>query len=68
MKKPQPTFDAILEMLDDGAWHTLDDLSSVSRYPTQWAKELNSEGVVELREDPVPIVRLRKRALAGSSS
>jgi len=68
VRKPQPTFDAILEMLDDGAWHTLDDLRAVSRYPAEWAKELNSEGVVEMRDGPVPMVRLRERALVGSSS
>ena len=59
LRKPHQTFEAILEVLRDGAWHTLDDVSAATRYPADWVSELRSEGVVDVREGLVTMVRLR---------
>jgi len=58
LRKPQRTFEAILEVLRDGAWHSLEDVSAATRYPGDWVTELRAEGVVEVEEGLVTLVRL----------
>jgi hypothetical protein len=53
------TFNAVMELLRDGAWHTVDDLRAVARFPSDWVEELAAEGLVDVNQGLVPMVRLR---------
>jgi hypothetical protein len=59
--RPKRTFDAIVRVLGDGAWHTVDDLKDATNYPGEWVEELEAEGVVDVTEGMVTMVRLRPR-------
>jgi hypothetical protein len=61
--RTQRTFKAIVEALRDGAWHEVDDIEAATRYPTEWVDELRAEGVLEVREGIVTLVRLRPDAV-----
>jgi hypothetical protein len=58
------TFDAIIDVLRDGGWHALDDLQAATRFPAEWVQELVAEGVIDVREGLVTLVRLRATAVA----
>jgi hypothetical protein len=64
----QRTFDAITRVLDDGLWHELHDLTQATRFPEEWTKELEAEGLVETQTHVGDVlVRLRnpERVAAG---
>jgi hypothetical protein len=46
------TYDRIKSVLDDGNWHTLDELRAVSAYPERWIEEFRRDGitVIEIGE------------------
>lgn len=48
--RPQRTFEAITRALQDGAWHTVEDLRQVARFPIEWVEELQAEGILETTE------------------
>ena len=50
--------------LGDGAWHTIEDLRAATRFPSDWVDELQAEGIVDVKEGLVTMVRLRRRAVA----
>jgi hypothetical protein len=56
--RPQRTFESIVRVLDDGAWHTVVDLQDVTSYPSEWVDELRAEGVLDVDEGVVRMVRL----------
>ena len=56
--RTQRTFNAIVEVLQDGAWHEVGDVGAATSYPTEWVDELLAEGVLEVREGIVTVVRL----------
>ena len=62
MRRGTPTFDALVALLRDGAWHTIDDLRAVTRFPADWVEELRAEGILDVREGIVTMVRLRSSA------
>ena len=64
MKTTTRTFDAVVEVLRDGAWHANEDLRAATRFPSDWVDELEAEGVVDVKEGLVTMVRLRRRAVA----
>ncbi len=49
-------------VLSDGAWHELEDLRAATSFPNEWVQELQTEGVVEVEEGLVTLVRLRSTA------
>lgn len=55
------TYDAIMEVLRDGAWHEIDDVGAATRFPDDWVDTLRSEGLVEITEGVVTMVRLRPK-------
>jgi hypothetical protein len=56
----QKTFEAITRVLDDGAWHTVDDLTTATKWPEDWTKELEAEGLIETQKHVGGVlVRLR---------
>lgn len=59
MRRTQRTYDAILDVLRDGAWHTVDDIEAATHFPVHWVKELAAEGIVDLDEGLVTLIRLR---------
>ena len=61
-RRPQRRFEAIQTVLTDGAWHELEDLRDATSFPSEWVQELEAEGVVELQEGLVTLVRLRTKA------
>jgi hypothetical protein len=61
--RTQRTFKAIVDALRDGAWHEVADIEAATRYPGEWVDELRAEGVVEVREGIVTLVRLRPDAV-----
>jgi hypothetical protein len=64
--RPQRTFDAITRLLDDGLWHALDDLTDVTRFPEEWTKELEAEGLIETQEQVgAVLVRLRHERISA---
>jgi hypothetical protein len=59
--REQRTFQAIVELLNDGRWHPSQDLAAVAAFPDEWLRELSAEGVLDVSE-PAPdgtLVRLR---------
>jgi hypothetical protein len=59
------TFDAIVELLGDGEWHTSQELAASTRYPDRWIDELRRESLVEVDEqDGHTRVRLAVAAAA----
>jgi hypothetical protein len=60
--RKQRTFSAIVDVLQDGAWHEVEDVGAVTRYPTDWVDALRAEGVLEVREGVVTMARLRPGA------
>ena len=61
------TYAQLLEILDDGRWHGVTDLATVTRYPDEWARELSHEGhLVDVGDDGTPVVRLRPDAETAS--
>ena len=61
-RRPQRTFAAIETVLSDGAWHELEDLRDATSFPREWVRELRAEGVVDVAEGPVTMVRLRPKS------
>jgi hypothetical protein len=59
MRRTQRTYEAILGVLQDGAWHTVDDVEAATHVPSQWVRELAAEGVVIVDEGLVTLIRLR---------
>jgi hypothetical protein len=53
------TFDAVIAVLRDGAWHSIDDLREATRFPEDWVDELRAEGLLDVDESLVTMVRLR---------
>jgi len=67
--KQTKTFDAITRLLDDGSWHTLDDLRAVTSWPDEWAQELAAEGVIDTKDQVGSLlVRLRNPRRIGTSA
>jgi uncharacterized protein YutE (UPF0331/DUF86 family) len=64
VKSTTRTFDAVVEVLRDGAWHAIEDLRAATRFPSDWVDELEAEGIVDVKEGLVTMVRLRPRAVA----
>jgi len=53
------TFDAVLDLLGDGCWHTEKELEEVSYFPRSWVDELMASGYdVETRDIEGFLVRL----------
>lgn len=61
-RRLQRTFAAIETVLSDGAWHELEDLRDATSFPREWVRELRAEGVVDVAEGAVTMVRLRPKA------
>jgi len=59
MRRTQRTFEAVVSVLRDGAWHSLDDVKAATHFPAQWVDELAAEGIVDVDEGLVTLVRLR---------
>jgi hypothetical protein len=38
------TYRKVLSVLEDGRWHTLHELRSVSHFPAEWVRELKLSG------------------------
>ena len=64
VKSKSRTFDAVVDVLRDGAWHTIEDLRAATRFPSDWVDELQAEGIVDVKEGLVTMVRLRPGAVA----
>jgi hypothetical protein len=55
----QSTFEAVLEVLGDGRWHTEKELAEVAYFPRRWVDELAASGyAVESRDVGELLVRL----------
>ena len=65
--RPQRTFESIVRLLSDGAWHAVDDLRDVTSFPDEWVHELRAEGVVDVNDGVVTMVRLQP-GLVGSAT
>jgi hypothetical protein len=52
-----------MELLRDGAWHSVDDLNEATRFPGDWVEELEAEGLVDVNQGLVTMVRLRARGV-----
>jgi hypothetical protein len=62
--RPQRTFEAISNVLDDGSWHELVELREATHFPVEWVEQLRAEGVVETSDDGESLrVRLTKGAV-----
>jgi hypothetical protein len=61
MRRTQRTFEAVVDVLRDGAWHTLEDVKAATQFPSQWVEELEAEGIVDVDDGLVTLVRLRPR-------
>ena len=62
--RPQRTFEAIRDVLDDGAWHAFDELNKATSFPADWVKQLRGESLVETSDDGEnPGIRLALPAL-----
>lgn len=63
--KPQPTFEAITNVLRDGSWHEIDELRAATHFPAEWVQELRAEGVVDTSEEGTSLrVRLTEGPVA----
>jgi hypothetical protein len=63
--KPRPTFQAIINVLRDGSWHEIDELTEATRFPAEWVEELSAEGVLDTSEEGDNLrVRLTDSAVA----
>lgn len=62
------TFDAIVEVLRDGAWHEIGDVGAATRFPDDWVDALRSEGLLEITEGVVTMVRLRPKVAGREAS
>jgi hypothetical protein len=52
--------------LDDGKWHSVRELETVSRYPNEWVRELERDDAIELSADgTTPIIRLKGSRLSA---
>jgi hypothetical protein len=40
----------VMELLRDGAWHSVDDLNEATRFPGDWVEELEAEGLVDVNQ------------------
>jgi hypothetical protein len=61
----QRIFAAIMSLLADREWHTVQELGLVSRYPNEWVRELLLEERIEVTTEGstlTPLVRLRPTA------
>jgi hypothetical protein len=38
------TYERILELLDDGEWHSEEELEEVAYFPREWVRELELSG------------------------
>jgi hypothetical protein len=65
--RQQKTFEAISRALEDGTWHRLDDLRDVTRWPEEWTRELEAEGLLDT-EEQLGSVLVRLRDPAPSSA
>ena len=56
------TYAQLMRILNDGDWHSVDELTAVAHYPQHWVDELRREGH-QVVTDSVgrPLVRLRER-------
>jgi len=62
--RTQRTFEAIRNVLDDGAWHRFDELKDATHFPADWVNQLRREGLVEASDDgETARIRLAQRAL-----
>ena len=39
------TYERVVNILADGAWHRFEELRTVSRYPDRWLDELRRDGL-----------------------
>ena len=54
------TFNAIVDALQDGQWHSLDEVAEKTRYADEWIDALQRESILETDEqDGQLLVRLR---------
>ena len=58
-RRPPRTFAAIQQVLSDGAWHEIEDIREATSFPREWVRELEVEGLIEVQEGVVTMVRLR---------
>jgi hypothetical protein len=60
------TYDQLMRILDDGDWHSAEELTAVAHFPHYWIDELRHEGH-QVVTDAVgrPVIRLREAATAG---
>ena len=61
MRRPQRTYEAIVRLLRDGAWHAFEDLRAVTQFPCEWVDELDAEGVVDVERSAGEVVLVRLR-------
>lgn len=52
------TYQRVKELLDDGEWHSLDELKAVSSFPERWIEELRRDGLDVVEDKPVGKVAL----------
>ena len=54
-----PTYLAVVQFLQDGKWHSNEELAEVSQYPQDWLRELELAGhELERKGQPPGLVRL----------
>jgi hypothetical protein len=51
------TYERVKGVLDDGQWHTIEELKQVSYFPERWIEELRRDGLeIAEEEDKVALV------------
>ena len=50
------------DLLEDGDWHTVDELKEVSQFPERWLEELRRDGLEVVEDGPEGQSRTRRSA------
>jgi hypothetical protein len=46
------TYQRVKDLLEDGDWHTVDELKEVSQFPERWLEELRRDGLEVVEDVP----------------
>jgi hypothetical protein len=46
------TYQRVKDLLEDGDWHTVDELKEVSQFPERWLEELRKDGLEVVEDGP----------------
>jgi hypothetical protein len=46
------TYQRVKDLLEDGDWHTVDELKEVSQFPERWLEELRRDGLEVVEDGP----------------